>query len=101
MTVQAALGARAPAAFRQHLCPCGSTLFTVLYFSSSSVMRLLFTLLQHYFYTSAKALPDPLPLKRTLINPLIMTGMQETARVERDGAVCGPTAVTILGSESW
>ena len=73
-----------------------------LLFHSGSVIRLLlFTQHQHYFYTSAKALPDPLPLKRTLINPLIMAGMQETARVGRDGAAHGPTAVTICGSESW
>ena len=86
---------------------CAACALVALRLSTSSISQqlrirlLLFTQLQHYFYTSAKALPDPLPLKRTLVNPLIMAGMQETARVGRDGAVCGPTAVTILGSESW
>lgn len=72
-----------------------------LFHSGTAIRLLLFIQLQHYFYTSAKALPDPLPLKGTLVNPLIMAGMQETARVGRDGAVRGPAAVTILGSESW
>lgn len=71
------------------------------YVSTVAQLWFLFIRLQHYFYTSVKALPDLRPLKRTLLNPIIMAGIQESAGVGRDWAPHGPTAVTILGSESW
>lgn len=89
MTLQPAVGTEVPANFM-------GTSALLLYFNSSSVWKLLFTQPWCYFYISLKSLPDPSPLKRVLINPIIMAGMQETARVGREWGTRSPTAVTIL-----
>lgn len=53
--------------------------------------------IQCYFYSFFKSLPEPPPLKGTLINPNKIAGMHETAR---DWVAHDPTAVTTWGPEN-